>query len=89
MRMTRGIVAAAVIGTVTLVVAPASAQVGVEVDLPGVSVGVGEREYRYRERAPRREYRVYEENRSECRTRTVRHERADGTVVERRERRCD
>jgi hypothetical protein len=80
-------IAAAAIGAATLVaVQPASAQVGVEVGVPGVDVRIGDRP-RYREE---RRVRVYEDrNVGECRTVTVRKERDDGTVITRRERRCD
>jgi hypothetical protein len=65
---------------------PASAQVGVEIGTPGVGVRVGEPRY-YRDDRRRR---VYERDTvGECRTVTMRRERADGTIVTRRERRCD
>jgi hypothetical protein len=67
---------------------PASAQVDVEVGAPGVGVRVGDREHRRYEE--RRRVRVYDDdNTGSCRTVTIRRERGDGTVVTRRERRCD
>jgi hypothetical protein len=78
--------AAAVAASVAVTVPPASAQVGVEIGTPGVGVRVGEPRY-YNER---RRTRVYERDTvGECRTVTVRKERDDGTIVTRRERRCD
>ena len=89
MRVLMTPIAAAAIGAAALVTAPpASAQIGVEVGVPGVGVRVGDAP-RYRDRDERR-VRVYEDNnRGECRTVTVRKERDDGTVITRRERRCD
>jgi hypothetical protein len=78
-------VAAAATGVALMTTVPASAQVGVEVGVPGVGVRVGEPD-RYRERHDRV---IVRENRGDCRTVTVRKERDDGTVITRRERRCD
>jgi hypothetical protein len=79
-------VAAAALGVA--VALPAAAQVGVEIGTPGVGVHIGDPDYRVREE--RRRTRVYrDDNRGECRTVTVRRERDDGTVITRRERRCD
>jgi len=81
-----GLAAATVIGTAL----PAAAQgVGIEVGTPGVGVRIGDpdrhyyREHRYRDRDR------YYDNRGDCRTVTVRRERDDGTVVVRKQRRCD
>jgi hypothetical protein len=81
--------AAALAATAFVTVPSASAQVGVEIGTPGVGVRVGEPERRYyRDDRPR--VRVYERDTvGECRTVTVRRERADGTIVTRRERQCD
>jgi hypothetical protein len=80
-------VAVAATGVALMTTAPASAQVGVEVGVPGVGVRVGEPDRYYQER---RRTRVYErENVGDCRTVTVRKERDDGTVITRKERRCD
>jgi hypothetical protein len=80
--------AAAAIGAATLLtVQPASAQVGVEVGGPGVGVRIGEPRYRDRDRQDR--VRRYDDNRGDCRTVTVSREREDGSIVTRRERRCD
>ncbi len=82
--------AAAALATAAFATAPpASAQVGVEIGTPGVGVRIGEPERRYyRDDRPRT--RVYERDTvGECRTVTVRRERADGTIVTRRERQCD
>jgi hypothetical protein len=77
---------AAAIGAATfLTVQPASAQVGIDVGVPGAGVRIGEPRYRDREDRVR----VYDDNRGDCRTVTVRRERDDGSVVTRRERRCD
>lgn len=81
------VAAAATSAAALMTTVPASAQVGVEVGVPGVGVRVGDPDRRYEER---RRVRVYErENVGECRTITVRKERDDGTVVTRKERRCD
>ena len=87
MRLVMTTLAATAIGAAGLLTAPpASAQVGVEVGVPGVGVRVGDPP-RYREE---RRVRVYDDhNRGDCRTVTVRKERDDGTVITRRERRCD
>jgi hypothetical protein len=87
MRQLMTTIAAAAIGAAALMtIEPASAQVGVEVGVPGVGVRIGDPP-RYREE---RRVRVYEDrNVGECRTVTVRKERDDGTVITRRERRCD
>jgi hypothetical protein len=80
--------AAAIAAGTVVTVPPASAQVGVEIGTPCVDVRVGEPRYRYRDDRPRG--RVYERDTvGECRTVTVRKERSDGTIVTRRERRCD
>jgi hypothetical protein len=80
-------IAAAATGVALMTTVPASAQVGVEVGVPGVGVRVGDTDRRYREE---RRTRVYErENVGDCRTITVRKERDDGSVVTRKERRCD
>ena len=87
MRLALILSAAAATAAATFVTVPASAQVGVEIGTPGVGVRVGEPRY-YRD--DRRRDRVYERDTvGECRTVTVRKERADGTIVTRRERRCD
>lgn len=88
MRVLLTMSAAAAIGALALLTAPSvSAQVGIEVGTPGVGVRIGEPDRRYEER---RRVRVYEDrNVGDCRTITVRKERDDGTVVTRRERRCD
>ena len=87
MRLLLTMSAAVAIGAAALLTGPpAAAQVGVEVG-PGVGVRIGEPDRRYEER---RRVRVYEDRTvGECRTVTVRKERDDGTVVTRRERRCD
>jgi hypothetical protein len=78
--------AAAIAAGAVVTIAPASAQVGVEIGTPGVGVRVGEPRYR----EDRRRERVYERDTvGECRTVTVRRERADGTIVTRRQRQCD
>ena len=89
MRIALMLSAAAAIAAGAIVTAPpASAQVGVEIGTPDVGVRVGEPRYRYRDERPRT--RVYERDTvGECRTVTMRRERADGTIVTRRERRCD
>ena len=92
MRQLMKAIAATAIGAATLLtVQPASAQVGIDVGVPGVGVRIGEPRYRdrevYREREDR--VRVYDDNRGDCRTVTVRRERDDGTIVTRQERRCD
>ena len=87
MRLLLSLSAAAALGTLVLAAPPASAQVGVEVGVPGVGVRIGDPDRRWEER---RRVRVYEDrNIGECRTVTVRKERADGTMVTRRERHCD
>jgi hypothetical protein len=88
MRKLMTTIAAAAIGAATLLtVQPASAQVGIELGGPGVGVRIGEPRDRYRDREDR--VRVYDSNRGDCRTVTVRRERDDGTIVTRQERRCD
>jgi hypothetical protein len=89
MRLALMLSAAAIAAGAVVTVPPASAQVGVEIGTPGVGVRVGEPERRYyRDDRPR--VRVYERDTvGECRTVTVRRERADGTIVTRRERQCD
>ena len=89
MRKLMTTIAAAAIGAATLLtVQPASAQVGIELGGPGVGVRIGEP--RYRDRGDREDrVRVYDQNRGDCRTVTVRKERDDGTIVTRQERRCD
>ena len=78
--------AAAIAAGAVVTIPPASAQVGVEIGTPGVGVRVGEPRYR----EDRRRERVYERDTvGECRTVTVRRERADGTIVTRRQRQCD
>lgn len=80
-------IAAAATGVALMTTVPASAQVGVEVGVPGVGVRIGEPDRRYREE---RRVRVRErDNVGDCRTITVRKERDDGTVITRKERRCD
>ena len=80
-------IAAAATGVAVMTTVPASAQVGVEVGVPGVGVRIGEPDRRYREE---RRVRVRErDNVGDCRTITVRKERDDGTVITRKERRCD
>ena len=82
--------AAAAVGLGAVAVStPASAQVGVEVGVPGASVEIGEPSHRYY-REERRRYRTHrDENVGYCRTEIEQRERRDGTIVERRVRRCD
>lgn len=79
----------AALGFALMASAPAAAQVGVEIGVPGASVEIGEPgHHRYREE--RRRYRVHrDENVGHCRTEIEQRERHDGTIVERRVRRCD
>jgi len=89
MRLALVLSAAALAAGAVVTVPPASAQVGVEIGTPGVGVRIGDPDRRYyRDDRPRT--RVIERDTvGECRTVTVRRERADGTIVTRRERQCD
>jgi hypothetical protein len=80
----------AALGFTLMASAPASAQVGVEIGVPGASVEIGEPGHHRHYREERRRYRVHrDENVGHCRTEIEQRERHDGTIVERRVRRCD